>query len=136
MASWEDYEDNPELIPDASASSKVSEPAKAKAGQGAAESPVQAWSGSAAPPKPTTRGGMSESANISQAYMASQPKMRILQRAPPANPASRGASPAQTNADSDESVARLHANLEAKQRNYEAARKKLFDEGQAVEESS
>jgi hypothetical protein len=136
MASWEDYADDPDLIPESTTKSTVPEETKQQNPQGTAETAAKTAPAPTAPPKPSNRGGASESSNAGQAYMAAQPKVRILQRAAPANPASRGPSPGQSVADSDESVARLHANYEQKQRDYEAARKKLFDESQAVEESS
>lgn len=130
MASWEDYDDEEDVTQENSVKNTESEKETSKAQATNAQGGGKSSTSSEAPPKPAPRTGMSDPSTISQAYMASQPKVRILQRAAQPNAGQRTTS----NQSTDESVARLHANLEQKQRDYEAARKKLFDEGQQVDD--
>lgn len=136
MASWEDIADEPDVpepTPVISHSSTGQEAGRSSPTTGNSH---QASHLQSAPPKPLPRGGMNDSASISQAYNAAQPKVRILQRQPQANPAQRGHSAPSQSGDADESAARLHANFEQKQRKYEADRRKLFEDGHSAEEGT
>lgn len=136
MASWEDLADEPDVI------EPVSVPITPYTGQDAGRAsplglnPTSSSNSQNAPPKPLPRPVASDASSISQAYNAAQPKMRILQRQPQANAQQRGPAPSAQTGDADESAARLHANFEQKQRNYEAARARLFDDGLPSEEGA
>lgn len=133
MASWEDFDDGPEDVPAIIPTTSSTTVDLKQGDQAALGSADKSQSSKDAPPFPMGRPGTTETTGISQAYLSSQPKMRILQRQSPAN-----AKKATNTSDSgvpavDESAARLHANFEQKQREYEAARKKLFDESHSGE---
>lgn len=136
MASWEDLADEPDVV------EPVSIPIAPYTGQDAGRSsplglnPTSSANSQNAPPKPLPRPGASDASSISQAYNAAQPKMRILQRQPQASAQQRAATSTQQTGDADESAARLHANFEQKQRQYEAARARLFDDGVSSEEGA
>lgn len=133
MASWEDFDDEPEVGQETTPKTVESDKNNQKGTQANANQPPKTSPGPEAPPKPSSRPSAADPSSISQAYMTSQPKVRILQRqAQPTQP-QRPAGANQGSAATDESVARFHANLEQKQKNYEAARKKLFD-GQSADE--
>jgi len=133
MASWEDIADAPEDIVVNAPDTTIPATNSKKGDQAAHGEATKAAPAKEAPPMPVNRNGGPETTGISQAYLSSQPKMRILQRQSPANAKTASSNPSTTVPAADESAARLHANFEQKQRDYEAARKKLFDEAHPEE---
>ena len=133
MASWEDIDDSPEDVPVTTPISSSTTGDLKGGDQTTPSSTYRALATKDAPPLPMCRPGTSESTGIPQAYLASQPKMRILQRQSPATAKKAANASDSTIPAADESAARLHANFEQKQREYEAARKKLFDESHSDE---
>lgn len=128
MASWEDFDDEPDVIEPVANSSPDSTTQTTEIVAREAGASEKLTTNGKVPPKAIVPNGMNDAASISQAYNAAQPKVRILQRQPQASATQRATNTNANPADADESAARLHANFEQKQRDYEAARKKLFAE--------
>lgn len=131
MATWEDRYDDSDSSDTETPITAQKDTIGAKPDQAEPAKPVNTSNIKEVPPKPLVRSGGSDAAAASQAYNAAQPKVRILQRAPAANPQNSGNNSGNANSANTESVARFQANFEQKQRDYEAARKKLFEDSEA-----